>query len=111
MAVNVLKVRYFYDQACSRNLDNVETLAYLGLLCHGIKGHPKDGKCFMIKYIKDEVRVWQSIFNVRFFFFNGKTAPIGPGILINEASRSHSDTPHSVGLLRRSDQPDAETST
>jgi hypothetical protein len=27
------------------------------------------------------------------------------------ASRSHSDTPHSVGLLWTSDQPDAETST
>ena len=26
------------------------------------------------------------------------------------ASRSHSDTPHSVGLLWTSDQPDAETS-
>ena len=28
-----------------------------------------------------------------------------------EASRSHSDTPHSVGLLWMSDQPVAETST
>ena len=31
--------------------------------------------------------------------------------LIIEASRSHSDTPHSVGLLWTSDQPDADTST
>jgi hypothetical protein len=36
---------------------------------------------------------------------------VGQGLLIVEASRSHSDTPHSVGLLRTSDQPDAETST
>ena len=35
---------------------------------------------------------------------------IDQGLLIVEASRSHSDTPHSVGL-RTSDQPDAETST
>jgi hypothetical protein len=28
-----------------------------------------------------------------------------------EASRSHSDKPHSTGLLGTSDQPDAETST
>jgi hypothetical protein len=35
----------------------------------------------------------------------------GQGPLIIEASRSHSDTPHSVGLLWTSDQPDAETST
>jgi hypothetical protein len=33
------------------------------------------------------------------------------GLLIIEASRSHSDTPHSVGLLWTSDQPVAETST
>jgi hypothetical protein len=32
-------------------------------------------------------------------------------ILIIETSRSHSDTPHSVGLLWTSNQPDAETST
>jgi len=31
--------------------------------------------------------------------------------LIIEASRLHSDTPHSVELLRTSDQSEAETST
>jgi hypothetical protein len=36
---------------------------------------------------------------------------VGQGLLIIEASRSHSDTPQSVGLLWTSDQPDAETST
>ena len=44
-------------------------------------------------------------------FYNGATAPVGQGLLIVEDSRSHSDTPHSVGLLLMSDQPDAETST
>jgi hypothetical protein len=38
-------------------------------------------------------------------------ALLGQGVLIIEASRSHSDTPHSAGLLWTSDQPDAETST
>jgi len=38
-------------------------------------------------------------------------SPTGQGLLIIEASRSHSDAPHSVGLLWTSDQPDAETST
>jgi hypothetical protein len=33
------------------------------------------------------------------------------GLLITEASRSHSDTPHSVGLLWTNDQPDAKTFT
>jgi hypothetical protein len=36
---------------------------------------------------------------------------VGHGLLIIVASRSHSDTPHSVGLLWTSEQPVAETST
>jgi hypothetical protein len=36
---------------------------------------------------------------------------MGHGLLIIEASRSRSNTPHSVGLLWAWDQPDAETST
>jgi hypothetical protein len=36
---------------------------------------------------------------------------VGHDLLIVEASRSHSDTTHSVGLLWTSDQPVAETST
>jgi hypothetical protein len=35
----------------------------------------------------------------------------GQGLHIIGASRSHSDTPHSVGLLWASDWPDAETTT
>ena len=35
---------------------------------------------------------------------------VGQGLII-KASRSHCDTPHSVGLLWTSDQPVAETST
>ena len=36
---------------------------------------------------------------------------VGQGLLTVKPSRSHSDTPHSVGLLWTSDQPVAETST
>jgi hypothetical protein len=36
---------------------------------------------------------------------------VGQGPLIIEASRSHSDTPHSVGMLWKGNHPDAETST
>jgi hypothetical protein len=36
---------------------------------------------------------------------------VGQGLFTIEASRSHSDTPHSVGLLWTRDQPDAEKST
>jgi hypothetical protein len=34
---------------------------------------------------------------------------VGQGLLIFEASRSHSGTPHSVGFLWTSDEPEAET--
>ena len=48
-----------------------------------------------------------------YLFYRGTTAPppVGQGLLIVEKSRSHSDTPHSVGLLWTSDRPDAQTST
>ena len=42
---------------------------------------------------------------------HGGQALVGHGLLIIDASRLHSDTPHSVGFLWTSDQPDAETST
>jgi hypothetical protein len=46
------------------------------------------------------------------FFLPKAQQPLGGlGLLIFEASRLHLDTPHSVGLLWTSDQPDAETST
>jgi len=37
--------------------------------------------------------------------------PVGQDLLIVNASRSHSDTPQSAGLLWTNDQPDAENST
>jgi len=42
---------------------------------------------------------------------HGATTILGQGLLIIKDSRSHSDTPHSAGLLWTSDQPFAETST
>ena len=44
------------------------------------------------------------------FVLYSSTAPVGLDLLY-EVPRSHSDTPHSVGLLWTSDQPDAQTST
>ena len=47
-----------------------------------------------------------------YIFACGAAAHRGPhDLLILEVSRSHSDTPHSVGLLWTNGQPDAETST
>jgi hypothetical protein len=45
------------------------------------------------------------------FYSMAQHSLVGQGLFIIEASRSHSDTPYSVGLLWTSDQPDAETST
>jgi hypothetical protein len=45
-----------------------------------------------------------------FPFLRAQQPLVGHGIQITEASRSHSDTPHSVGLWK-SDRSDAETST
>jgi hypothetical protein len=47
---------------------------------------------------------------VNCIFFMARQPLVDLGLLNIEASRSHSDTPHSVGLLWTSDQPDAETS-
>ena len=46
-----------------------------------------------------------------YYFFPGWAALAGKGLIIIQASRSHSDTPQSVRLLLTSDQLDAEAST
>jgi hypothetical protein len=46
-----------------------------------------------------------------FFYPHGAAASSGRGVFIIEASRSHSGTPHSVGLHWTSDQPDPKTVT
>jgi hypothetical protein len=61
------------------------------------------------------IRVWSWILFLRLIIYSpppkGSTALVGQGLLTVEASRSHSDTPQSVGLPWTSDQPVAETST
>ena len=44
-------------------------------------------------------------------FYHGTTALVGLDLLFIENSWSHSEAPHSVGLLCTSDEPVAETST
>jgi len=57
----------------------------------------------------------QTTINIHYFvmqFFSvARQHPVGQGLLIAEASRTHSDTSHSVGLLWTIDQPDADPST
>ena len=45
------------------------------------------------------------------FFFLALQPPVSQDPLIIEVLRSHSDTPHLVGLLRASDRTEAETSS
>jgi hypothetical protein len=69
---------------------------------------------------RNEVR-WNLYFNEHqnnkisawhFPFFTQQCKPLMDLVLfITEASLSHSDTPHSIGLLWMSDQPDTQTST
>ena len=47
----------------------------------------------------------------QFSFSSIDSPPVDQGLLSIEASRSHSGTSHSVGLLCSCDQPDAEAST
>jgi hypothetical protein len=47
----------------------------------------------------------------RVYLFLARKSPVGQGVLIHEASRSHSDAPQPVGLLWTSDMLVAETST
>jgi hypothetical protein len=49
--------------------------------------------------------------NLHLFFSMTQQLLMGPSLLHIEASSLHSGTPQSVGLLCRSDQPDAKTST
>jgi hypothetical protein len=59
-----------------------------------------------IKWYSDRIRNNNNNNN-----FHGSTALVSLGLLTVEVSRTHSDTPHSVGLLWTNDQPVAETST
>ena len=50
--------------------------------------------------------------NTLIFFFSWRDSPpVNHGLIIHEVSRSHNDTPQSVGLLWTSDQLVSETST
>jgi len=69
--------------------------------------------CFFNFLLLDMLYRWVTLFVIPFFIFLpcSNIPPMDQGLLIIEASRSHSDTPHSVGYLWNSDLPDAETST
>jgi hypothetical protein len=60
--------------------------------------------------ISVSINMKQTFMVVRFFSMMQQPL-VGQVILIIEASRSHSDTPHSADVLWTCDEPDAETAT
>ena len=76
--------------------------------------YPEDGIIKLSQYVlsnRNSIRQNTSeSFKLVYLFFPWHIAPVGQGLLVIEASRSHSDTPQSVGLLWTSDQPDPQTS-
>ena len=67
----------------------------------------------MAGYIKCTLKTFmiRIVHKMLFFLPRLNSPPLGLGLHIIEASRLHSDTPHSVGLLQTSDEPVAETCT
>jgi hypothetical protein len=60
-----------------------------------------------LSYVQEQITQWHCM-----IFFSVVQQPlVGQDLLIIKASRSHSNTPHSVGLLWMSGQPNAETCT
>jgi len=55
--------------------------------------------------------VWFSREIIDCLSFLVRLSSVGKGLLIIDTSLSHSDTPHSVGLLWTSDKPEADTAT
>jgi hypothetical protein len=73
--------------------------------------HGSDGRHRQFSQARWLLVIVKQTTNVLIFFSMVQQSLVGQGLLIIEASRSHSDTSHSVGLLWTSDQPNAETST
>ena len=51
------------------------------------------------------------IIRTSIFFSMGRQLLVGQGLLIIKSLRSHSDIPHSIGLLWKRDRPEAEKRT
>ena len=82
-------VTFHYHLACSRSL------------WHNLETNQSSSTFRQLLEIHMSLIIWRT----RHSFFYGRT------VLVVEASRSHSDTPHSVGLLCTSDRPIAGIST
>jgi len=89
------KVRYAFG-ANSQPQERSRLVILIGFIAHHT---PK------VTYYNEDARIKSG------HLFNGSTALVCLSLLTVEVSRSHSDTPHSAGLLRTSDQLVADNST
>ena len=96
-------------QLANKNLELCYGISYCNVSClTDLRVFPL---LFCVTNIKCLTADWRQYGDLHTFFFMAQQPLMGQGLLIIEASLSHSDTPHSIGLLWTSDQPDAETST
>ena len=124
------------DSKCSHSTESspkrpsihIQETELLRLTCLEIefRGNKSDTKClqrprvaFYCSYVPNKhnwssleiTSDWIKALCTRTFFSHGTTAPSWSGAPHNRGFTAISDTPHSVGLLWTSDQPDTETST
>ena len=88
------------------------SLFYIHTYNH-VEHNVRSDTCVAANDVTYPIRIcWRSI-TFKLFFGGGAVSspPVGQKLLIHEVSRSHSDTPQSIGLLWTSDQLVAETST
>ena len=91
-------------KALSMSSQSLTSICYRRIRMHGVIplfSYTFEGEFYLIKHKAPSIKV----------IFCGSTALVGQGLLIVEISRSHSDTPQSVGLLWTSDRSVAVTST
>jgi hypothetical protein len=109
---------YYYDRHllfcfCERFVVfiSIPILFFVTFTCYASPRNLNLWKCFVcFSFTKDFSCTTHKYIHMSISVPMVQQPPVGPGLLI-ETSRSHSDTPHSVGLLWTGDQPDAVSST
>ena len=82
-------------------------------MCYYLNVHFQGQRVNVVKHYRIQEKNIGVFIHIKWIFLFTMTQQplVGHGLLIFEDSRSHSDTPYTVGLIWKSDQPVAETST
>jgi hypothetical protein len=95
---------FHMEKALNMSSQPLSSTCYRRIRMHGVIPlfpYTFVGEFYLIKHKAPSIKV----------IIYGSAAPVGQSLLIVEISKSHSDTPHSVGLLWTSDRSVALTST